>query len=130
MKKVGELLKAKRKEMNFSLKEVENATSIRSTYLSAIEEGDFSKLISHVYAQGFVRQYANFLGMDGDKLIQDNDECFRGSAKQEFAYGIGTLEMRGGPGSGMKGASSALWIAAFGVILIAGWYLASYLGII
>lgn len=35
--KLGELFKTKRKEMNLSLKEVENATSIRANYLESIE---------------------------------------------------------------------------------------------
>ena len=69
MKSIGEIFKQRRKEMNVSLKEAENATSIRMSYLQSIEDGDVSKMISPVYAQGFVKQYATFLGMDGDKVI-------------------------------------------------------------
>src|ERR1700733_8297040 len=94
MKNIGEILKQRRKEMNLSLKEAENATSIRLTYLQAIEEGEMSKLISPVYAQGFVKQYAAFLGADGERIIRDNPDVFARPEAQEFAYGIGTLEMR------------------------------------
>ena len=38
MKNIGEQLRQRRKEMNFTLKEIENATSIRTSYLQALEE--------------------------------------------------------------------------------------------
>src|SRR5581483_1377515 len=100
MKNIGEVFKQRRKELNFSLKEVENATSIRLSYLQAIEEGAVNKLISPIYAQGFVRQYAAFIGIDAEQIIRDHPEIFNSSQNQEFDYGIGTLEMRGNPGSG------------------------------
>ena len=58
MKALGEIFQTRRKELNLSLKEVENSTSIRLPYLQAIEEGQMDKLISPIYAQGFVKQYA------------------------------------------------------------------------
>ncbi len=38
LKRVGDVFRQKRKQLNLSLKEVENSTSIRSSYLEAIEE--------------------------------------------------------------------------------------------
>ena len=100
---VGEALRKRRKELNISLKEVETATSIRMNYLQAIEEGDMTKLISPVYAQGFIKQYAGFIGLDGESLLREHPEVYlSGGPAHEFAYGIGTLEMRGNPGSGVK----------------------------
>jgi len=125
-KNIGEDLKQRRKELNLSLKEAENATSIRMTYLQAIEDGEMSKLISPVYAQGFVKQYAAFLGIDGDKMVRDNPELFNKHEKQEFSYGIGTLEIRGNPGASVKWFPNAIWVIAFGLIMIAAWYAAKY----
>lgn len=124
IKDISEAFKKRRKEMNLSLKEVENATSIRITYLQAIEDGEFKKLISPVYAQGFVRQYAAFLGVDGESIIRENPQLFTRKEQQEFAYGIGTLEMRGNPGSSVKWVPNFLWIAAFVMLFGAAWYLA------
>ncbi len=70
LKIIGDSLKSRRNELNLTLKEAENATSIRLPHLQAIEEGEMSKLISPVYAQGFIKQYAAFLGVDGDGLIR------------------------------------------------------------
>ena len=124
VKEISETFKRKRKEMNLSLKEVENATSIRMTYLQAIEDGEFKKLISPVYAQGFLRQYAAFLGVDGESIIREHPHLFTKKEHQEFAYGIGTLEMRGNPGSSVKWMPNFVWILAFLVLFGAAWYMA------
>ncbi len=127
---VGEVLRQKRKEMNISLKEAENATSIRTAYLHALEEGEMNKLISPIYAQGFFKQYASFLGLDGEQMVRDNPALFARPETQEFSYGIGTLEVRGNPGSSVKWFPNAVWIVIFAVICLAGWYLAKSMGII
>lgn len=130
MKTLGESFKVRRKEMNISLKEAENATSVRASYLNSIEEGDVSKLISPVYAQGFVKQYAIFLGMDTDKISREFPLIFSKQEPQDFAYGIGTLEMRGNPGAGVKWFPNALWVLVTVGLLVAAWYFASYLDLI
>ena len=129
-KQIGEYLNKRRKELNVSLKEAENATSIRMSYLQSIEEGDVSKLISCVYAQGFIKQYAAFLGLDGETIVREHPEIFNLKEAQDFAYGIGTLEMRGNPGAGVKWVPNALWIAAFVFLLFFAWYLARFFEVI
>jgi cytoskeletal protein RodZ len=120
----------RRKELKLSLKEVESATSIRTSYLEAIEAGNMDKLISPVYAQGFVRQYAAFLGLDGDRMITENPEIFRRPISQEFSYGIGTLESRNHAVSPVKGVPSILWILAFSFVLVTAYFLAKSLGVL
>ena len=127
---LGDTLKQKRKERNLSLKEVENATSIRMNYLQAIEDGDLNKLISPVYAQGFIRQYATFLGIDSEHIIRENPEVFNRQVDQEFSYGIGTLEKRGNPGAGVKWVPNAVWIAVFVLVLVSAWYFARFLEVL
>jgi len=131
LKQVGDLLKFKRKELNLSLKEIENSTSIRSTYLEAIEEGQIQDYISGVYALGFMKQYAQFLGVDLDSMIRENPATFSMPVeKHEFTYGIGTLEVRGSMGGGVKWFPNLLWATAAALILVGAWYLAKFLGII
>ena len=131
LRRVGALLKSKRKELNLTLKEAENATSIRSSYLEAIEDGQITQFISGVYALGFMKQYANFLGIDMEAMIQENPHVFRMPAeKHEFSYGIGTLEVRGSMGGGVKWLPNLLWAGAAAVVLVAAWYLAKFLGVI
>ena len=127
---LGDSLRKRRKELNISLKEVENSTSIRIGYLEAIEEGEMSKLISPVYAQGFVRQYATYLGIDGLSIVREYPSLFAPPKAQEFAYGIGTMEQRGSPGSSAKWFPNLLWIGLSAVVVAGAWYLMKYLEVI
>ena len=130
MSEIGDMFRVRRKERNLSLKEVENATSIRTNYLQAIEEGQMEKLISPIYAQGFVKQYASFLELDGERIVGENLETFRQPIQQEFSYGIGTLEMRGNPGTSAKWMPQVLWIVAFFVVISLAYYLARLLEVL
>lgn len=68
---IGRLLKKRREDLHLSLKEVENATSIRTSYLQSLEEGRFESLISPIYAQGFLKKYACFLQLDENRILQE-----------------------------------------------------------
>lgn len=128
---IGEKLKDKRKELNLSIKEVENSTSIRSNYIEAIEEGREDQFLSPVYMLGFLRQYANFLGLDGDQMIRENPSVFGNlSKKQDFPHGIGTLEVRGSLSGGVKWLPNLIWAMIFVVVLVLAYYLAKYLDLI
>lgn len=130
-KRFGELLKIKRHEKNLSLKEVENATSIRQSHLEAIEEGTVTDHLAGIYAQGFMKQYATFLGLDAERLVKENPGAFRlPGEKHEFSYGIGTLEKRGSQSGGVKWFPNILWAGLSAVVLIAAWYLAKALGVL
>ena len=130
LKKLGMIFKGKREEMHLSLKEVENATSIRMMYLEAIEEGSVDKFLSPVYAVGFLKQYATFLGLDGDTIIKENPIAFNvNQKKQEFDYGIGTLEVRNIPVGSAKWIPNVLWIGVSAIVVIAAWFLARAIGI-
>jgi cytoskeletal protein RodZ len=127
---VGELLKKKREERNLSFREVETATSIRMNYLQAIERGELNKLISPVYAQGFVKHYSNYLGIDGDQLVKEYSDLFHTSPSQHFDFGIGTLEIRDNPGAGVKWLPNAMWVAAFFLLVVIAWYFARFLEVL
>jgi len=127
---LGEELKQRRNELNISLKEAQNATSIQMSHLVALEEGEMDRLISPVYAQGFLRQYAKLLGLDGEKMVRENLELFQVRERQEFSYGIGTVERRGSPGSGVKWFPNAVWAIAFGGLLVVAYFVAHYFEVI
>lgn len=130
LKKMGEKFRSKREEMSLTLKEVENATSIRIPYLQAIEEGRVDHFLSNVYALGFIRQYGNFLGFESEKLTKEFPEALRlPPEKQDFAYGIGTLEMRGAPHGGVRWLPNLIWGGVIVVVAIAAWYFAKFVGV-
>ena len=66
---VGEILRRTRTHYGQSLQDIERALRIRASQIEAIENGDLEKLPGRVYAIGFVRSYAEYLGLDGDKIV-------------------------------------------------------------
>ncbi len=65
---LGSLLRQTREARGLTLTEVANDTFIRSQYLQALEQADLSRLPEPVYAQGFLKRYADYLGLDGETL--------------------------------------------------------------
>ena len=131
IKKIGLNFREKREEMHLSLKEVENATSIRMMYLQAIEEGHINRFISPIYALGFIKQYGAFLGFDADRIIKDNHEAFKKlkPQKQEFLYGLGTLDHRGSNSHDLRHLPNIMWIVVGGVALTAAYFFAKLIGV-
>ena len=63
MTRVGQRLHDERIAKGLSIDDVAKATKIRPSFLYAIEKGEYRKLPSSAYAQGFVSNYAEFLGL-------------------------------------------------------------------
>ena len=70
IKELGFLLREARNQKLLSLEEAAAQTLIRVGLLSAIENGNLRELPETVYVQALLRQYANFLGLDGDRLAE------------------------------------------------------------
>lgn len=67
---VGEALRRTRLFYGQTLEDVQKALRIRACQIEAIENGDLTDLPGRVYAIGFVRSYAEYLGLDGGKTVQ------------------------------------------------------------
>ncbi len=67
---IGEKLKNERIKQGYSLQEVEEDTKIRKYYLDALENDNYEVLPPKVYATGFVRRYAKFLGLDEGEYVE------------------------------------------------------------
>lgn len=70
LNEIGELLRRRREELGLSLRDAQTATKIRWRYLEALERGDDSVIPGYVYAKGFLRTYAEYLGLDGWALVE------------------------------------------------------------
>lgn len=69
MKTVGEILKNKREEKKVELETVENNTKIRKKFLQALEADEWQSLPSVIYARGFIKNYAEWLGLDSAYVL-------------------------------------------------------------
>lgn len=67
---VGHSLKVVRERRGLALTDVSARLRIRRPYLEAIEEGRFAELPGAVYVSGFLRQYAEFLGLDPEQVLK------------------------------------------------------------
>ncbi|MDP9409690.1 MAG: DUF4115 domain-containing protein [Actinomycetota bacterium] len=65
---IGRTLEQARRERGLSLEQVEQDTKIRKRYLAGLEREDYTTLPDAVYARGFLKTYANYLGLDGEEL--------------------------------------------------------------
>ena len=68
---IGEVLKRARTRQKVDIQTVEERTKIRTKYLRALENEEWEVLPGHPYAKGFLRTYAQFLGLDGDALVDE-----------------------------------------------------------
>tara|TARA_B100000315_G_scaffold254809_1_gene296658 strand:- start:6718 stop:8226 length:1509 start_codon:yes stop_codon:yes gene_type:complete len=67
---IGDLLRASRNRRDEELREVSDALRIRQVYLEAIENNKFEELPGTIYAIGFIRTYAEYLGLDGEEVVR------------------------------------------------------------
>lgn len=66
---IGESLRARRHALDLSIEDVYEGTHIRPEFLLAIETLDIDSLPSVGYVLGYIRTYANFLGLDGADAV-------------------------------------------------------------
>lgn len=69
MRELGELLREAREARGLTISDVQEATKIRGRYLEAIERGEFEALPGEVYVKGFLRSYAEAVGLSGDEIV-------------------------------------------------------------
>jgi hypothetical protein len=73
---IGNSLREARVRQQLELGEVELATKIRSRYLRALEEETFDALPAQTYVKGFLRTYADYLGLDGQLYVDEFNSRF------------------------------------------------------
>src|SRR5215470_9270785 len=70
MSQLGERLRTARESQGIGLAQAAVETRILQRYLVALEDGDFQHLPGDVYARGFVRNYAVYLSLPAEELIE------------------------------------------------------------
>jgi transcriptional regulator with XRE-family HTH domain len=143
MSSFGEELKRERELRQITLREVSEATKINLRYLDALERNDFRHLPGGVFNKGFVRAYAQYIGIDPEAMV--NAYLLEERAQQEArgehlspdvfrpsppANG-GRTEPQGDGGTDLSGRRKqvALWgaAAALVLLLVLAWALLSWL---
>jgi cytoskeleton protein RodZ len=81
MQSIGERLEEARKKKGISIREAAEATKIRGDYLSQFENNRFDINLTEIYVRGFLRSYATYLKLSGDKILNDYASLGRGEAR-------------------------------------------------
>ncbi|MBM4412127.1 MAG: helix-turn-helix domain-containing protein [Chloroflexi bacterium] len=70
MSELGQRLRNARQSQGISISQAATETRILQRYLEALEDGDYQYLPGDVYARGFIRNYALYLKIPVEELIQ------------------------------------------------------------
>lgn len=65
----GSWLRQQREIRNITLREISDNTKIGLRYLEALEEDRFEVLPAPIFAKGFLREYAKYVGLDPDEVV-------------------------------------------------------------
>jgi cytoskeletal protein RodZ len=81
---IGNSLREARERQGLGYPEIELATKIRAKYIRALEEEDFTSIPGDAYIRGFLRTYAEYLGLDGDVYVDEYASRFITSWRDEL----------------------------------------------
>ena len=76
MFEIGNSLREARLRQTLDFPEIEQATKIRGKYLRALEDEQFDVLPAQTYVKGFLRSYAEYLGLDGQLYVDEYNSRF------------------------------------------------------
>ena len=76
MFEIGSSLRQARQHRGLELADVERETRIRAKYLAALEDERFEVLPGQAYVRGFMRTYADFLGLNANLYVDEYNERF------------------------------------------------------
>lgn len=72
--RIGEIIGKARKAKKLSIEDVVADTNIRATYIKALENGDFDYLPGGFYTKGYIKSYAEYLGLDSNDVIKEFEQ--------------------------------------------------------
>lgn len=76
MFEIGNSLREARVRQGLEYAQIELGTKIRSKYIKALEDEQFATLPAQPYVKGFLRTYAEFLGLDGQLYVDEYNSRF------------------------------------------------------
>ena len=107
----GAVLAAKRGERGLSIEQVAASIRISADHLRALEADDWAHFAAPVYAKGYLRTYATYLGLDAAELLRQMPTS---ATKPNLALGLGRTSSK------PRFVLTTPAVAAAGLVLLAG----------
>ncbi|HKG03657.1 MAG TPA: helix-turn-helix domain-containing protein [Conexibacter sp.] len=118
MPEIGPTLREARMRARIDITEVEQATKIRAKYLRALENEEWNLLPGSTFIKSFLREYADYLGLDARSLVEEYKLRYERPSEHELAP-ISPQLGRDRRGSGPSGPRVApRWLIVGGVLLL------------
>ena len=83
MFEIGSSLREARTRQDLTFEEMEARTKVRAKYLRLLEEDRFSELPAHTYVKGFLKVYADELGLEGQLYVDEYNSRYVGGAEDD-----------------------------------------------
>jgi len=91
---IGNSLREARLRQGLEIPRIEAETKIRGKYLRALEEEQFEVLPGETYVKGFLRTYADFLGLDGQLYLDEYNSRFAAAEEVSLAQSAASPRRR------------------------------------
>lgn len=85
MFEIGSSLREARERQKLELSRIERDTRIRPKFLQALEDEQFDRLPAPAYAKGFLRTYADYLGLDAQRFVDEYNAHFAPAEEPQAA---------------------------------------------
>jgi transcriptional regulator with XRE-family HTH domain len=112
----GRWLRRQREVRKIALREVAETTNISIRYLEALEDDRFESLPAPVFAKGFLREYARYVGLDPDEVV-NNYLAARQDATVEEAERVATAQRA--KDAARRPWAAFIWVLV-GLLILAG----------
>lgn len=104
----GQKLRVARESKGWTIADAEEATKIRIRYLQALEEENYAILPGTAYIKGFLRTYANYLGLDPNEILADYKSSFEAEPAPAAEPALKPIRTR-----------SSVWLRPLAVVIMA-----------
>ena len=114
MFEIGNSLREARARRKLSYDQVEAETKIRAKYIRCLEEEEFDALPSGTYVKGFLRTYADYLGLDGQLYVDEYNSRFGDQHHEDQLF-----RRRERPVPRRRQTNSGVMVALAGIVAVA-----------
>ncbi len=122
---IGSSLREARTRQGLAFDEMEQRTKVRAKYLRHLEEERFEQLPGHTYTKGFLRVYADSLGLDGDLYVDEYNSRYVG-LDEEATPRLPTRASRGRERRHGGGESRTVALALGAIVIVTALVIAAW----